>query len=225
LPPWWWYHKSEKSSDAPARAGGCHGIFYSSAIIEDSLTKESDFVKKNAGGRGWTVSHSAHNLNHRHHEENLFLTRRFIIIWGSCRLLSLFIHSILRSSMLSCLFQTKKAISSIGEIPQEPDGTIKGEESDEAITKVPRSFMDIVGITGIASSAATLFLTEGHVVTIASFCTMGLAPYAALQKRQLRKLGGMRGLQNELRENVNFLCQQNNILYHSINKLGVQVHK
>jgi hypothetical protein len=28
-----------------------------------------------------------------------------------------------------------------------------------------------------------------------------------------------------LRENVNFLCQQNNILYHSINKLGVQVHK
>ena len=129
------------------------------------------------------------------------------------------------SSMLRCLFSTKKAISSIGESPQEPDGTISGEETDGAVTKVPSSFMDIVGVTGAASSVATMVLTEGHIVTIASLSTMCLAPYAALQKRTLRKLGGMRGLQNELRENVNFLYQQNNILYHSINKLGVQVHK
>lgn len=127
--------------------------------------------------------------------------------------------------MLRCLFSTKKAISSIGENPQEPDGTIKGEESDEAITKVPRSFMDIVGLAGFGSSIATMVLTEGHVVTTACLSTMLLAPYAAIQKRTLKNLGGMRGQQNELRANVNFLYQQNNILYHSINKLGVQVNK
>lgn len=128
-------------------------------------------------------------------------------------------------TMLRCLFSTKNAIESIGENPQEPDGTIKGEESDQAITKVPVSAMDIVGITGLGSSIATMVLTQGHVVDIASLSTMLLAPYAAFQKRQLKNLGGMRGQQNELRANVNFLYQQNNILYHSINKLGVQVHK
>jgi hypothetical protein len=127
--------------------------------------------------------------------------------------------------MLRCLYSTQKAISSIGENPQEPNGTIKGQESDVAVTKVPKSIMDIVGITGFSSSVATMVLTEGHVVTTACVSTMCLAPYAAVQKRKLRSLGGMRGLQNDLREHVNFLYQQNNILYHSINKLGIQVHK
>lgn len=115
--------------------------------------------------------------------------------------------------MLRCLFGTKQAIASIGENPQNSDGSIKGEESDEAITAVPRSFMDIVGLTGIGSSIATMALTTGHVVDIASFSTLLLAPYAAIQKRTLRNLGGMRGQQNELRANVNFLYQQNNVLF------------
>jgi hypothetical protein len=127
--------------------------------------------------------------------------------------------------MLRCLFSTKNAIASIGENPQEPDGSIKGEDTDGAITKVPPSVMDAIGITGFASSIATMVLTEGHVVTTACLSTMVLAPYAALQKRTLRHLGGMRGQQNDLRGHVNFLYQQNNVLYHSINKLGVQVHK
>lgn len=116
--------------------------------------------------------------------------------------------------MLRCMYSTKQCIEGIGENPQEPDGTIKGEDSDGAVTKVPASAMDIVGVTGLGSSIATMALTEGHVVTIASLATMVMAPYAAIQKRTLKGLGGMRGQQNDLRANVNFLYQQNNILYH-----------
>jgi len=129
------------------------------------------------------------------------------------------------NNMLRCLFSTQKAIASIGENPQGPDGSIKGEESDAAVTKVPATAMDLVAVTGLVSSGATMVLTEGYIVTAACLSTMVLAPYAAVQKRTLKNLGGMRGQQNDLRANVNFLYQQNNILYHSINKLGVQVNK
>lgn len=127
--------------------------------------------------------------------------------------------------MLRCLFATKNAITSIGESPQEPDGTIRGEDTDGAVTKVPASAMDVIALTGLGSSIATMVLTQGHVVDIASLSTALLAPYAAIQKRTLTSLGGMRGQQNDLRGHVNFLYQQNNVLFHSINKLGVEVKK
>ena len=74
-------------------------------------------------------------------------------------------------------------------------------------------------------SAATLFLTEGHIADAASFSTFALAPYAAYQKRQLKDLGGLRGQHNALRETVNGLTAQNNILDGSIDTLALQVNK
>ena len=127
------------------------------------------------------------------------------------------------TAVLKCCLQGKRAINSIGESPQEPDGTIKGEETDGRITKVSPSIMDIVGITGFGSSVATMILTEGHVVTTACLSTMVLAPYAALQKRELKGLGGMRGQQNELRASVNTMSQENNILHGSITKMETQI--
>lgn len=52
------------------------------------------------------------------------------------------------SCMLKCFLSGKNAISNIGSSPQQADGTIKGEETDERVTKVPRSAMDLVGIAG-----------------------------------------------------------------------------
>lgn len=70
-----------------------------------------------------------------------------------------------------------------------------------------------------------MFFTEGHVVNTACLFTMLLAPYAAIQKRTLRGLGGMRGQQNQLRTSVNTLSDQNRILHNSVEKLETQVTK
>jgi len=75
--------------------------------------------------------------------------------------------------------------------------------------------------SSVTCSAATLFLTEGHIADAASFSTFALAPYAAYQKRQLKDLGGLRGQHNALRETVNGLTAQNNILDGSIDTLAV----
>lgn len=79
--------------------------------------------------------------------------------------------------------------------------------------------------SSVTCSAATLFLTEGHIADAASFSTFALAPYAAYQKRQLKDLGGLRGQHNALRETVNGLTAQNNILDGSIDTLALQVNK
>ena len=50
--------------------------------------------------------------------------------------------------VFKCLRACKEPFDSIGEDPQLPDGSIKGEETDGAVTKVPRSAMDVVGLTG-----------------------------------------------------------------------------
>lgn len=39
-------------------------------------------------------------------------------------------------------------VGSIGESPQEEDGTVEGEETDEFIRKVEPSVMDLLGIGG-----------------------------------------------------------------------------
>lgn len=75
----------------------------------------------------------------------------------------------------------------------------------------------------VASSVTTLVLTTGHIVTLASYATATLAPYAAYQTHKLQKLGGIRGEQNTLRQSTNELTEQNNILSESIDKLEVQV--
>jgi ATP-dependent protease ClpP protease subunit len=77
----------------------------------------------------------------------------------------------------------------------------------------------------VASSVTTMALTQGHVVDAASYSTAALAPYAAYQKHKLQGLGGMRGQQNSLRQNVNELQQENNHLAASVDQLEVQVTK
>jgi uncharacterized protein YlxW (UPF0749 family) len=77
----------------------------------------------------------------------------------------------------------------------------------------------------VASSITTMVLTQGHVVDAASYSTAALAPYAAYQKHKLQGLGGMRGQQNSLRQNVNELQQENNNLAASVDKLEEQVTK
>jgi hypothetical protein len=54
-----------------------------------------------------------------------------------------------------------------------------------------------------------MVLTQGHIVDAASYSTAALAPYAAYQKHKLQGLGGMRGQQNSLRQNVNELLFHN----------------
>lgn len=44
-----------------------------------------------------------------------------------------------------------------------------------------------------------MFVTISILVDVASISLIALAPYTIYQKRQLRKLGGLRGQQNELR--------------------------
>jgi len=118
----------------------------------------------------------------------------------------------------------KGAINDIENPPVNEDGSIKGEDTDEFHNKINPHVMDIVGVAGMTCSAATLFLTEGHIADAASFSTFALAPYAAYQKRQLKDLGGLRGQHNALRETVNGLTAQNNILDGSIDTLALQVN-
>lgn len=75
----------------------------------------------------------------------------------------------------------------------------------------------------VASSVTTLVLTTGRIVTLASYATATLAPYAAYQTHKLKALGSIRGEQNTLRQSTNELTEQNHILSESIDKLEVQV--
>lgn len=77
----------------------------------------------------------------------------------------------------------------------------------------------------MAASVTTMVFTEGHVVDAACYSTVALAPYAAYQKHELQKLGDMRGQQNQMRDSVNALQEQNNVLTTSLDKLDTQVTK
>ena len=50
-------------------------------------------------------------------------------------------------------------------------------------------------------------------------------PYAAYQKRALIELGGFRGQVNMLRESVNGVMDQVNVLTRKVDRLGVSVDK
>mmetsp|Transcript_50535 Transcript_50535/g.75515 ORF Transcript_50535/g.75515 Transcript_50535/m.75515 type:complete len:276 (-) Transcript_50535:214-1041(-) len=127
--------------------------------------------------------------------------------------------------LLGCYLFSKRKVDSIGETPQNPDGTIKGAEDDEAVKKVHPTVMDTVAVAGVGCSIATMALTEGHIVDLASMCTIGITPFAAYQKRSLNALGGMRGQQNQLREYVNDLALENNKLAESVDGLEEEVSK
>lgn len=127
--------------------------------------------------------------------------------------------------VLKAANSVKGFVTGVGESPQDEEGIVEGEETDEFHHKVQPSIMDLVGIGGLASSITTLFFTEGHLVDAACYTTSVLAPYSAYQKHNLQKLGGMRGQQNMLREHVNKLVLENAILEKNVNVLCAQIDK
>ena len=58
-----------------------------------------------------------------------------------------------------------------------------------------------------------------------SVMTMTMTPFCAYQKRELNELGGMRGQQNQLRQSVNQLQTENNILTTSVDQLELNVNQ
>lgn len=119
----------------------------------------------------------------------------------------------------------KHKIATIGESPQNDDGSIQGNDDDALIHKVHPGIMDAVALLGIGGCLATMVMTDGHTVDAASLLTMTMTPFSAYQKRELNELGGMRGQQNQLRQSVNQLHTENNILASSVDQLEVNVNQ
>jgi hypothetical protein len=138
---------------------------------------------------------------------------------------SLMPSSAVTTRLLSGWLFAKRHVDSIGESPQQEDGTIQGSDDDNVVEAVHPTMMDAVAVLGVGGSLVTLALTDGHIVDAASYMTMGMAPYCAYQKRSLKELGGMRGQQNQLRQNVNELQTENNKLTGSIDQLESSVNK
>lgn len=119
----------------------------------------------------------------------------------------------------------KHKIATIGESPLNDDGSIQGSDDDALIHKVHPGIMDSVALLGIGGSLLTMVLTNGLVVDAASVMTMTMTPFCAYQKRELNELGGMRGQQNQLRQSVNQLQTENNILTTSVDQLELNVNQ
>mmetsp|Transcript_31284 Transcript_31284/g.46671 ORF Transcript_31284/g.46671 Transcript_31284/m.46671 type:complete len:261 (-) Transcript_31284:212-994(-) len=100
---------------------------------------------------------------------------------------------------------------------------IPGEKSDAAVTNVGTAIVDVAALAGVGSAAATLVLTEGTTVTIASSLTTAISPYAAYQKRKCDDIGSVREEHNRLRGNVNELMQENDKLKENVDQLEVSV--
>jgi len=126
-------------------------------------------------------------------------------------------------TMFNCVRQVKGFTDSIGESPQNSDGTIKGEETDAAVDKVKPTMVGTLALTGVVGSIVTMVFTVGHIVDIASIATIGLGPLVVFQKRKLVSLGGLRGQMNETRHQVNNLSSENDVLEGSVNELETQV--
>lgn len=100
-----------------------------------------------------------------------------------------------------------------------------GEKTDDGVTKVGMTLVDGVALAAVGTSIATLALTVGTVVSMASYMTIGFGPYAAIQKRKLKRLGGFRGQHNDLREKVNVLHAENDRLGENVERLEKNVSK
>jgi len=126
---------------------------------------------------------------------------------------------------LNAVGSIRNFVQNIGELPVDEDGQVNGKESDGLHNKIQPGVMDLEAVGGFAACVTTLILTEGHIVDAASYSTAALAPYAAYQKHNLQKLGGMRGQQNTLREHVGKLTDENTTLSSRLDKLEAQVDR
>ena len=119
--------------------------------------------------------------------------------------------------------KVKNFYDEVGESPQNADGTIKGEDTDEMHNKLKPTVVDVAALAGLGTSISTMVLTEGHIVDAACYSTCLCAPLIAYQKRSLNSMGGLRGQQNILRESVNEMSAENDKLQGSIERLSETV--
>jgi len=102
---------------------------------------------------------------------------------------------------------------------------IKGENSDKAITKVDNKAV-LIGAVGVAGVCLATYAAPTHVLSdVSSLATTAFTPYVVYQKSALAELGSFRQQQNELRNTVNGLAEENNKLTENVNQLGTSVDR
>lgn len=102
------------------------------------------------------------------------------------------------------------------------------ESSDEKKESAPKrrcgtTVMDGVAATAVASSMVTWMVSSNILVKTASASTFLFGPLVAFQQRKLRNLGSLRTKQNQLREEVNYLYQEQERLQRSLQRLDSNV--
>lgn len=102
-------------------------------------------------------------------------------------------------------------------------GCCKGEQTDKGVTAAPRSFIDIIAVSGFGIAAFAMFSTGLLLIDICGGLLLLFAPYLAVQKRILNDLGSFRDLHNLLRKKVNELMVQNDVLTNNVNRLAGSV--
>mmetsp|Transcript_48156 Transcript_48156/g.145464 ORF Transcript_48156/g.145464 Transcript_48156/m.145464 type:complete len:258 (-) Transcript_48156:235-1008(-) len=121
---------------------------------------------------------------------------------------------------------TSAALMAVGVKPKLfSRKAFSGEKTDDGVNKVGMTTLDAVALAAVGTSIATLVLTAGAVVSMASYMTIGFGPYAAYQKRKLKKLGDFRGQHNDLREKVNDIHIENDRLGANVDRLEKNVSK
>jgi len=102
-------------------------------------------------------------------------------------------------------------------------GCCKGEESDKGVTKAPQYLVDIIAVGGFSLAVLAMVTSGVLLIDITSGLLCAFSPYLVVQKRVLAKLGTFRSLHNLLREKVNELMVENDILTKNVDRLEVSV--
>ena len=115
-------------------------------------------------------------------------------------------------------------ISQIGSPPVDASTReIKGASNDGWITRMPWGLVE--GTCGAAFFVAgfAFFTLAAQLVDLASFSLLLLAPYALYQRRQLRELGSLRQVHNQMRSDVNELAHENEEMKERTTRLEQQI--
>eukprot|EP00559_Dactyliosolen_fragilissimus_P006565 CAMPEP_0184863658 /NCGR_PEP_ID=MMETSP0580-20130426/12087_1 /TAXON_ID=1118495 /ORGANISM="Dactyliosolen fragilissimus" /LENGTH=246 /DNA_ID=CAMNT_0027362113 /DNA_START=131 /DNA_END=871 /DNA_ORIENTATION=- len=102
---------------------------------------------------------------------------------------------------------------------------LKGEQTDKAVS-CKTCFVDIIALCAVTIGALAVFAYDLNVIAdIMGFSVVFFGPFAALQKRQIMDLGGLRTQINILMGKVDELAGQNRQLETSVNQLNVSTNR